>query len=328
MSCWVICSGRDLYTSKVIEELARRSVLCEVIDHDKNQPISIFIDQKNLLRVSVSGCVFSSPKVIWRRSKIRPEVPNEFRETHGELPRVVLNLRVSEWRAAVDAISASYLNLSVQPEVNLLRQNSKPYQLKIAHNVGFSVAEFVISTSKDAIINFVDRVGKCVIKAMGSPVLSDDTALRGVLVTTAVDREVFLKLPPEAFSFVPMMVQKRLVFGRELRVIAIDDSIFPYEIEGNIEDRLHPDVRLLKPVYHRTNNSLIVEQLCRNYLKAAGLRYGVFDLIAVPGQETPYFLECNPEGQWQSALEHNLDEVVERFCDLVERVACGELASA
>lgn len=107
-----------------------------------------------------------------------------------------------------------------------------------------------------------------------------------------------------------------------MRVIAIDKNVFTYEIEGKIENRSHPDARLLKPNYLHVHTADCVRKLCCTYLEAAGLRYGVFDLALVSGQSFPYFFECNPEGQWQSALGRNLNEVVERFCDLVERAAC------
>ncbi|MFO0531561.1 hypothetical protein, partial [Brevundimonas sp.] len=79
----------------------------------------------------------------------------------------------------------------------------------------------------------------------------------------------------------------------------------------------------------RSGNALVetpplLPQLVARYFSAANMSYGVFDLVFERSEIL--FLECNPEGQWHSANEINLRELVTAFADWNEsgRVLSGE----
>ncbi len=180
---------------------------------------------------------------------------------------------------------------------------SKPLQLETARSVGMAVPETLFSNELSMIREFAAS-RRVIVKPVDTSLLAhpdrpDDTLLmftRELTVDdTAADDLV-------ATSDSPMIVQTLIEKKHELRVIVFGTDVQTIHIDSQAHPHSRIDFRrrlMDMKMYSVGVSDPILDEQCVAYCRKLGLDSGVFD-FAVGTDGVTYFLECNPNGQWES----------------------------
>jgi glutathione synthase/RimK-type ligase-like ATP-grasp enzyme len=183
----------------------------------------------------------------------------------------------------------------------------KPYQLKVAHELGLRVPRTLITTSAAAAAEFVEQQGHVIHKVFtGTDLMMADT--RPMRPEDVADLW--------RLQYAPVILQEYLELSREFRVEVIENDCFVSEIR--IENpKAHYDWRLDED-YRCTPATLPDDLLTRlvQLTRALGLSSGAVDLRETP-DGVPYFLEINPTGQFLFLEIYAGLPVGERFCRML-----------
>ncbi len=179
--------------------------------------------------------------------------------------------------------------------------SNKIMQLMIAEELGLRVPPTIVTNSPKAIINFREcqSGGKLAAKAVrhGFVKNKDGVVLAGTQPFVLEDME-----EEGTAKNIPIQIQLLITKKCDVRVVVVDNEIFPTRIFSNKTSSAPLDWRLeqLRGEHLRHETFELppdVEALCLELPKRMGLRYSSMDLIE--DQEGKFwFLELNPNGQW------------------------------
>ena len=180
------------------------------------------------------------------------------------------------------------------------RANTKPWQLRIARELGFSVPPYVLTTDPDAARAFIRRHDHAVIaKSLARPFLVwPQEAEAQVMYTRLLDREAEAELAHVRNA--PTFFQKYIVKEADLRVIVIGEEVFAVEIASGQNANTAVDFRVIDPfdLPHRVVTlSPQLNDACVALTKRLGLAFGAIDIVR-DADGGHHFLEINPNGQW------------------------------
>lgn len=221
-------------------------------------------------------------------------------------------VRRTEWLAFATGISLILGQRTLHSE-SFVPSFNKLSQLVIAAEVGFRVPATVSGVGRGAVERFVAERGRIIIKGLhATNVLRDAEANElDSFITTELSQDEIRSAGDGEFLSCPYFVQELVDNSNEHRVIAFGDEIYCYRLVDPDNATPFADRRIMKPTFELVETPAVLPSLISKFFKLARLRYGVFDLI-FQGSEI-IFLECNPEGQWHSANDVNLAEVVAKF---------------
>lgn len=174
------------------------------------------------------------------------------------------------------------------PQSTFLAEN-KPYQLKIANEIGFNVPKTIIS-NKIPSKGFNDKIA---IKTL-EPSIFDIGNKQTFIYTNIYD---FEELEKYDFSLAPMIIQEAILPKVDIRVTIINNHIYPISIK-HANEGIDVDWRTKKDdlTYELINLPKDIEQKCLTLLNKLNLNFGCIDLVERNGQY--YFIEINPTGEW------------------------------
>lgn len=245
----------------------------------------VFPDDTTLLRSAITGVYFRQP--------IPPNLKELVVEEELDFANVeVLELLRSVWRMLPDEL---WLN---HPK-KLWAASNKLEQLAVAASIGLLIPNTLVSSNLSSIESFS--------KNENSELIAK--AIRHGFINK--DRSVFLagtqRIPKDFagiidnYAAVPMMFQKEIQRDCDLRVVVVDDKIFPTSIiyddhSKNVDWRIS-DLQGEQLKYSKTTIPPALEDKCKSIVRLFGLRYSSIDMIKdISGNY--YFLELNPNGQW------------------------------
>lgn len=182
----------------------------------------------------------------------------------------------------------------------------KPVQLSTAFDLGFKIPETCISNSASEIVKFLDFIDKnkksLTIKPVGTAFieLSENGVEKNkVIFTKKIDPVVILD-NLEMVKNCPVIFQEVIEKESDIRVTVVDNNVFAANIyldncdeTDNLDWRNYAGNRR----YERHKLPDDVSQLCIDFTKSMGLRFGCIDL-AFSNTEGYTFFEINPQGQW------------------------------
>lgn len=173
------------------------------------------------------------------------------------------------------------------PQSTFLAEN-KPYQLKIANEIGFNVPKTVISNKLPS--KFCDKVA---VKTL-EPAIFDMDDKQTFIYTNIYD---FDDLKEYDFSLAPMIIQEAIVPKVDIRVTIIGDDVYPISIKHDGKG-LDVDWRTKKEdlQYELIDLPDDVENKCLELLHKLNLNFGCIDMVKNDGEY--YFIEINPTGEW------------------------------
>jgi|SRR5581483_9056964 hypothetical protein len=181
---------------------------------------------------------------------------------------------------------------------NLARADRKLWQMMVAHEVGFSIPQTVISSEWDTISTTLlpTEDSRMVIKMLRG-VISENNQLKAMYTHVTDQREVD-SLKGYTYPF-PAFYQPYVEKAREWRVTVVGERVFSTAIYT--DEYAKDDWRRLQltPAVQFKKEQLPdwIDERCIQYLSKMGLKFGAFDFIEKPDGEV-VFLECNPNGQY------------------------------
>ena len=194
---------------------------------------------------------------------------------------------------------------------------SKPYQLAVAAQCGFSVPE-TRATNDAACIRQVFP-GQLVIKSLDTVLLRDGEDCLFTYTTCNPESD----LSDRTVQPAPLLAQRLLDFKCDLRVTVVGPEVFAVRTlsEGS---GIHGDWRTVprEDVEFRPFDlSPDLVHRCRVLTTRLGLSFAAIDLVETP--EGTFFIEVNPTGEWGwlSSPEQPIDHVIAAWLARPESVS-------
>lgn len=248
---------------------------------------------------------------VWYR---RPETPNP---SWSNVHPAELELAKAQWRAVFVGLlsvgSASWIN---EPFRNIAAE-TKPLQLRIAAEAGFSVPETVVTNSRAEALAFLRAGGQAVVKALSSPLVELADELPLFIYTERAEAKILESAREQ--EPIPFILQQRVDPKTDVRVTVVDDQVFAAAVA---DSRIALDWRRLSPPAQFIQYELPrqVADCCRELVRRMGLRFGALDL-AVDVEDRHFFLEINPNGEW-GWLQKTCDlPIAEAIADALTRTS-------
>ncbi|HEX3526885.1 MAG TPA: hypothetical protein VH988_07445 [Thermoanaerobaculia bacterium] len=233
--------------------------------------------------------------VWWRRPErpvIPPDVHSDDREfVRQETTKFILGL----WHHLPKG------TVYVNSPAHALEADRKPYQLRIAREIGFAIPPTLFSNDPAEIRAALQKWGgRAVYKPFGSVHnfwFDSDRQKLLALFTAAIDES---SLPDDrTLSLTPGIYQPILPKAFELRVTVFGSSVFSTKIFSQEQEESKMDWRngqhTLK--YEAVPTSSNLRKLCLSMLRRLRLLMGCFDFVVTP-QGDLIFLEINEGGQF------------------------------
>jgi glutathione synthase/RimK-type ligase-like ATP-grasp enzyme len=202
-----------------------------------------------------------------------------------------------------------------QPHANWAAEY-KPRQLSVAAELGLAVPPTLITSDLAAARTFAQKHAPIIYKPLRVTPLARDGQPQAIWAQRVEVDELDEGIAGTAHLFQAEVVGK----VADLRITVVGKQVFCVRIESSthqLDWRTDYGDLSYQPV--DLPNSL-VDQL-RAYLGRFGLAFGCFD-FAVDQHGTPYFLECNPNGQWAWLEAPTGLPLIAAFADLLEGSSC------
>jgi glutathione synthase/RimK-type ligase-like ATP-grasp enzyme len=236
------------------------------------------------------------PDTIWWRRPGRPVIPTDVHPADREFVRQEANRFLSGlWHYPPQG------TVCVNSPVRAIAADHKPYQLRVARDVGFTIPPTLFSNDPAEIRSAIRSWGgRCIYKSLGSVNNFWFDSRRGrmfALFTTMVDES---SLPDDAtLSLTPGIYQPRLPKAFDLRLTMFGATAFATRIHSQEQERSKVDWRNGQRAlcYEAIQPPPGLVRLCRSMLRRLGLLMGCFDFVITPERE-PIFLEVNEGGQF------------------------------
>lgn len=218
-------------------------------------------------------------------------VDDEHKEfAEGEVAETLRSL----WRVIPD-------NLWLNNPRKVWQASNKITQLLTAGDLGFNIPATLITNSQVNIKKFIGYHSdeRMVMKAVKHGFISnnDGTWLAGTQAFVLEDL-----MQKGTASDIPTQIQQRIIKKCDIRVVVVDNDVFPTRIFSNDNSDTWIDWRIeelsCQQLRHESFTlSPKLESLCIELPRRMGLRYSSMDLIEDQKGEF-WFLELNPNGQW------------------------------
>ncbi len=186
----------------------------------------------------------------------------------------------------------------------------KPAQLAVARNVGFTVPPTLITNDAAEVRAFAAAVGRIVYKPLRLAPYTAGGTPKTVWVEEVDSNDIDDSVRHSAHMF-QSMIEK----VADLRVTVFGSRMFAVKITGGWLDFRY-DYDVLS--YERVEIPADITRTITSYLAHFGLFFGAFDFaLGVDG--TPWFLECNPNGQWAWLEDPTGLPMTAALADLLEK---------
>jgi len=180
------------------------------------------------------------------------------------------------------------------------RARKKVFQLGLAQTLGFKVPETVVTNVPGVVCEFQRKHGRIIFKPVHQNFFSLDGG-KGMTVPTTLITEEHL----ENIGLVektPGLFQRFIEKSYDLRVTVVGQKVFATKIHSQCDELTRVDWRnpllMEKLKYEDIRLPVAIETMCLKLLKWLDLGFGAFD-FAVDNSGDLFFLELNPNGQWQ-----------------------------
>ncbi|MEA2113384.1 MAG: hypothetical protein U9P63_01870 [Patescibacteria group bacterium] len=171
---------------------------------------------------------------------------------------------------------------------NAIEADRKPYQLKIASEIGFNIPDTLITSSPRRTKDFWQYCKKEIIIKPLRIVPREDR----VIFTNILSEEKMEQI--ERLKFSPAILQKKIESKYELRITVVGNKIFPAKIKRKSEI----DWRRDEINAEATKLPKNIQDKCFELTQRLGLGYGCIDMAITPDKKYIFF-EINPNGQWK-----------------------------
>jgi glutathione synthase/RimK-type ligase-like ATP-grasp enzyme len=196
-------------------------------------------------------------------------------------------------------------------------------QIPIAQKLRITIPPTLVSNSYKATYDFLSKQGSCIIKPMRySGFLHNGKQY--ACYTRPIDLETIEEFK-DSIRLAPVFLQKRIAKKAEYRVTLIGKHHFVCRIDAQHtkDSDVTLDWRVTEPekLVH-VADELPIEYInkLRKMLDELGLNFGAFDIIR-DDDDTLYFIELNPNGQWYWIEILTGMPMVQAMIELIEELA-------
>lgn len=181
------------------------------------------------------------------------------------------------------------------------RAGDKLLQLDMAHRIGFSIPETIVTSSPKEAKAFIASQKQAVTKPLdtGGYILNKKGyAFYTSKITTSAD---FSGLP-----LAPAIFQQAVDFAADIRVTVVGKKVFSAAITSESFDNPSEEKKHVRDWRISSEKDIQIEahalsekiaELCVAHVKELGLQFGAIDLV-LDKKGKYWFLENNPNGQW------------------------------
>jgi glutathione synthase/RimK-type ligase-like ATP-grasp enzyme len=180
----------------------------------------------------------------------------------------------------------------ISPPDSMQAARWKVHQLFLASRLGAAVPDTIVTNTSKLADEFGREHPGYVIKAL------QDARVTSRGVERAGFTEAAGAIDPADLEVSPVLLQARVDKSADWRVTVVGSEQFAIRI--TTPDGAPLDFRATDALdcrYEVIELSDEVAQFCNRFLEHYGLRFGAFD-FAEDADGRPWFLECNPAGQW------------------------------
>lgn len=302
MSVLIITERNDIHGHALIWALESLGVRCDrwsMLDFPEQQRNSIRIS--NSLAEPVCKVTGLAPSMsytsIWLRRLYPPGAISDRLAAADVQMAQLQSQRFAEGTRTVISPGSIWIN----PLSSRIWTNSKPYQLRVAREVGFVIPATLFSNDPDEIRAFYrDHRGNVIYKPFTPAFWADQPArrLRGVFTSRLT--EDLLTGDEASFTSCPGIYQECIEKKSELRVTFFGRAyqaarIYSQQVaSGRLDFR--SDMKGEAPMEAAALDASLLEK-CQAFAAKLGLLHGSFDLIERPDGSI-VFLEINEMGQF------------------------------
>lgn len=223
----------------------------------------------------------------------------------------------AEGREAFGGLLRTLNCLWVNHPDRLTTADYKPYQLRIARELGMEIPPTLITNNPEEVPRFFEQCkGHMIYKPMSAGLVMEDDEKISTIFTNTVHEEDL----QEVFRVrqTPCLFQERIPKKLELRITIIGNKVFAAEIHSQASERSATDWRL---AYHELTYDIHqlpdkIRLQCLALTQRLGLAFGAIDMIITP-DDRYVFLEINSNGQYSWIEGHTGMPLNDAMADLL-----------
>lgn len=283
---------RDVTTDFVVLELERRGIEFFRLNTEDIHTYRTVLPSGDPKRLRLEGSNRTLELSKVTAAYYRRPMPPDF---YGQ-DSATANYLNAEWSAILrsiwNALDGRWLNCPFA----ILRAEDKPRQVMTARRCGLDVPETLVTNDPFYASSF-SKAGDVVAKPLRQALI-DDGKQGKVIFTSRIGTSV--EDATASIELAPVIFQREVRKRADIRVIVVDDHVFPTAIASQEHVETSVDWRrgVRTDLEHRTITlPKTIESSCVAVTQALGLRYSAIDLIEDEDGEY-WFLEANPNGQW------------------------------
>lgn len=318
-------SKHDPHVSRIISRLESRGLGCEVINVMEPPNVVVTYEDKVGPQFVVNGKSVTNNTLLWDRSKLFWGSLAYFttdKSDYSDDDIRHFEYIAAEWRGLFGVLS---LIFSEQNLLNPITSKGAPtvkmLQQQVAAAVGFKTPPTLVTTSREHAIKFLENYPQSIIKSFAGAYMRNKRGqlpLQTVTTTTAITTEDLIAAAEHQFSACPHMLQMSIPKKYEIRVVAIDGTMFAFRINSQDKEYTITDWRpgILNLDFQPMALPREIEEKLTKFLKYYGFDHGSVDLI-VDHSDEYWFLECNPNGAWAWLDDICNGRIADEFCNYI-----------
>lgn len=228
------------------------------------------------------------PRAVWLRQYLpEPTIMGTVREVDDFL------VAREQWRTWLSDLAEDPAPRWMNPLWASRRAENKLVQLRVARECGLEAPATLMTNNRAEALRHQVAVGPCVVKSVASAYFpfSDSSFMFTVDLDDAAD------LPEDEWSAQPLLVQKTVIKGADVRVFMVGD--FAAAVATHVDATDWRTASSDAEWEYQDIPPCIVDS-CLAYLQSLGLAYGAFDFV-VDQTSQWWFLECNQAGEFSFA---------------------------
>lgn len=295
-----ILGSPDPVVHLVANKLIDMGVELCIFDMHNSKDFTLNVSSSGAIDCTLKNNTIFSPYIVWNRVKI-PEI-HSF-DAYKDREKQVKD---AQWTHIYAALSLIYSDKAINKLSDMQKFTQKIWQMHTAAQCGLNIPSSIVTNCRKSAIQFQKKHKNIITKGVGDiPVISecDDNAQfhQHIMTTSRVEYKYLYTANDDDFHEAPVFFQEEIEKKYELRIISFIDDYIAFHI--GIKDPYinHVDWRVMElnnsVEYKKINIDQQLQDKLSKFLKLSNLYYGVFDII-IDEDETPWFLECNPDGQW------------------------------
>jgi glutathione synthase/RimK-type ligase-like ATP-grasp enzyme len=287
----IVSTKLDNATDAVVKRLATKGVRhyrLNTEDYPFHSTLSYCPTEKPSL--VYDGVPIGTPTSIWYRRMRTPSTPVGMDEGVSNFCRQEARSLIVGSALAQDARWMSH-------PARVWEAENKPYQLRVATQLGLSIPKTLISNDPETIESAFRKWGRMVIKPVRSGYVVNNGVEYAIYTSELLDKH-FEDFDDAIWS--PSIYQQLVPKRYDLRITIVGDQCFAVAIDSQSDPAALVDWRQTENPdlpHHRTTLPKALVETLKKLMARLGLTFGAIDLIETT--DGGYvFLEVNPSGQW------------------------------